>query len=117
MKKDTLIPIVLVVLLTLLLEPFGFMPSMAMMTLLVVVTVLFLLFALFAWREKGQDEREEIHIHKADRFGFLAGMVILVIGILSDYLFMHEVSRILVISLIVMVVAKAIALSYSRRHN
>jgi hypothetical protein len=117
MKKDIFVPVLIVILLTLILEPFGFMPSMATMTLLVTTTALFLFFAVFAWREKGADEREETHIHRADRFGFIAGMTVLIVGILFDYFFMHEVSQILVIALIIMIASKAIALWYSRGHN
>jgi len=117
MKKDIIIPIILVVLLTLLAEPFGFMPSMATMTLLVITTVLLILFAVFAWREHGADEREEAHIHRADRFGFLSGMAVLAIGIVLDYYIMREISPILLVALIAMILAKAVALAHARCHN
>lgn len=117
MKKDTIVPSVIILLLILLLEPFGFMPSMAIMTTLVAATTLLVLFAVFAWREKGVDEREEANIHRADRFGYLSGMAVLAIGVVVSYFTMNEISRVLVIALIIMVCTKALALSYTHRHN
>jgi hypothetical protein len=90
---------------------------MATMTLLVTTTTLFLFFVVFAWREKGADEREEAHIHRADRFGFIAGMTVLIVGILFDYFIMQEVSQILVVALTIMIASKAVALWYARSHN
>jgi hypothetical protein len=116
MTKDILIPAVLVALLGLLLEPFGFMPSMAVMTVVIAVVAVFAVFALFLWREKGSDEREQAHIYRADRFGFIFGALVLLVAIVVESL-ADMLSPWLVLALVVMIVAKAIALIYQKSTN
>ena len=113
MKKDIFVPLILTVFLALLLEPFGFMPPAATMTILALVVAGFVLFSLFLWREKGADEREESHIHKADRVGFIFGALVLVVAIVSESIG-HMLSPWLVVALIAMILAKAIALIYQK---
>ncbi|MEN9621974.1 MAG: hypothetical protein RLZZ67_408 [Candidatus Parcubacteria bacterium] len=116
MTKDILVPAVLVVLLGLLLEPFGFMPGMAVMTVVIAVVAVFAVFALFLWREKGGDEREQTHIQKADRFGFMFGALVLLVAIVVEAL-ASMLSPWLVLALVVMIVAKASALIYQKNTN
>ena len=116
MAKDILVPAVLIALLALLLEPFGFMPSMAVMTVLILSVGAFAIFALFVWREKGIDEREQLHINRADRFGFIFGALVLLAAIVVQSL-AHMLSPWLVAALVVMVAAKAIALMYQKNTN
>lgn len=116
MTKDIVIPVVLIVLLGLLLEPFGFMPSMMVMTVLILAVFVFAVFALFLWREKGGDEREQTHIYQADRFGFIFGALVLLVAIVVESL-AHMLSPWLVLALVVMVAAKAIALIYQKNTN
>jgi uncharacterized membrane protein len=115
MTKDIFVPAGLIILLGLLLEPFG-MPPMLVTTILILVVAVFALFALFLWKEKGLDEREESHIHKADRFGFIAGALILVIAIVIESI-AHMLSPWLVLALAVMISVKAIVLLYTKRNN
>jgi hypothetical protein len=116
MAKDIFIPASLVILLGLLLEPFGFMPPMAAMTVLALVVAAFAAFSIFLWREKGADEREEAHIHKADRIGFISGALVLVAAIVAESL-AHMLSPWLVAALMAMLVAKAFALVYERSNH
>jgi hypothetical protein len=116
MTKDIVVPVVLVALLGLLLEPFGFMPSMAVMTILILSVGVFAVFALFLWREKGTDEREQAHIHRADRFGFMFGALVLLVAIVVESL-AHMLSPWIVLALVVMIVAKAVALIYQKSTN
>ena len=114
MIKDIVIPVVLIAFLGLLLEPFGFMPPMAVMGVLGLCVAAFVLFAVFLWKEKGADEREQAHIHKADRFAYVLGALVLVIAIVFQSL-AHMLSPWLVIALIAMISAKAAALIYEKR--
>jgi len=116
MKKDILIPVILVILLVLLLEPFGFMPPMALMTVLVLIVAAFALFSTFLWKEKGVDEREEAHIHRADRFGFIAGSLVLIVAVVAESLG-HMLSPWLVLALIAMIAVKAVTLIYEKNHH
>ncbi|HEY0907886.1 MAG TPA: hypothetical protein VGE35_00895 [Candidatus Paceibacterota bacterium] len=116
MAKDILVPAVFIALLALLLEPFGFMPSMAVMTVLILCVAAFALFALFIWREKGDDERERVHINRADRIGFIFGAVVLLAAIVAQSL-AHMLSPWLVAALVAMVAAKAVALIYQKNTN
>ena len=114
MIKDIAVPLVLIAFLGLLLEPFGFMPPMAVMVVLGLCVAAFVLFALFLWREKGVDEREQAHIYKADRFAYILGTLVLVVAIVFQSL-AHMLSPWLVVALIAMITAKAIALIYEKR--
>jgi len=116
MKKDILVPAALIILLALLLEPFGFMPSALVMTVLALVVAAFVVFSIFLWQEKGADEREESHIHKADRLGFIFGSLVLIVAIVAESIG-HMLSPWLVAALIAMLVAKSIGLIYERSRN
>lgn len=116
MKKDIFIPLALIILLILLLEPFGFMPSAVIMAVLVLIVAAFAVFSIFLWREKGLDEREESHIHKADRLGFVFGALVLIVAIVAESL-AHMLSPWLVLALIVMLFAKSTALIYEKKHH
>jgi Na+/H+ antiporter NhaD/arsenite permease-like protein len=116
MKKDIFIPLALIIFLGLLLEPFGFMPTMAVMTVLILVVAAFVLFSLFLWREKGADEREEAHIHKADRVGFIAGALVLLVAVVAESLG-RMLSPWLVAALAAMIAAKAVALVYQKNNH
>ena len=111
MIKEFITPAVLIALLVLLLEPFGFMPPIAVMTVLALATATFVFFSIFLWREKGADEREESHIQKADRFGFIFGALVLVVAIVVQS-FARMLSPWLVVALVAMIAAKAIAIAY-----
>lgn len=89
----------------LLLNPSDFwMPSMAHMTMLAIGAAAFAAFSIFLLRESGGDERETVHRAEAGRAAFLAGSVILIIGIAKES-FSH-VDPWLVGALVAMVLAK-----------
>ncbi len=105
------------VLLFLLLNPFGFwMPNGLLMIIVLILVVLFTIFASFIWKEKVKDEREAFHRMVADRVAFLVGSGVLVIGIVVQS-FKHNINFWLVIALGAMIFAKIVGLIYSRiRH-
>ena len=104
--KEILVPLTLVVLAVLLLNPFHFwMPDMMVMGLLVVLLVLFGIFASFILKEKVFDERDDANRSLAGRNAFLAGSAILMLGIVIQG-YSHKVDSWLVVALIVMIIVK-----------
>lgn len=77
------------------------------------LVILFCIFASFIWKENARDERENLHKMIAGRIAFLAGSAVLVIGIVLQSL-SHQLDVWLVITLVVMILAKAAGLIYSR---
>lgn len=107
--------IALIAILVLLFNPFGlWMPNTLFMMMLLGLIVVFALFASFIWREKARDEREAMHRMLAGRFAFLAGAATLLLGIIIGS-FQHDVDFWIVLTLVVMVIAKVLGLLYSQR--
>jgi cobalamin synthase len=118
MKNDSLHEMVvgagLIVLLILLINPFGIlMPSRVTMLLLGGSAILSLLFISFIWKEAAHDERESLHRLLAGRIAFLAGAATLLLGI-TVQTFQHHLDPWLVIALGVMVLTKLLTRAYSR---
>ena len=115
--SELAISIVIVILLFLLINPFEFlMPSMIEMAIVACLAVLFFIFTIFVWNEKARDERESFNRMRADRVAFLAGSLILIIGIIVQSIG-HDLDHWLLISLAVAVIAKAGSLIYGRIKN
>ncbi len=79
-----------------------------------VLVVLFAAFVVLMWREKGDDEREEQIIHKADRIGFLLGSGALIVAIVYNTVVVHQVSDWILGALFVMILGKVISTIYLR---
>ena len=110
--QEFFLSIVLVILLFLLWNPMGLgMGSSVEMLIVLGLTLAFVVFAIFIWREKASDEREEAHFSFAGRTAFLAGSAFLVLGIIVQT-FRHSLDMWLVGGLVVMVLAKMLALMY-----
>lgn len=98
--------LLLILIAVLLLNPFDFwMPDMMVVGMLVLTLVLFGIFASFILREKTVDERDAEHETLAGRNAFLAGSALLILGIVVEG-YTHTVDPWLVVSLVVMIVAK-----------
>lgn len=107
----------LLLLLVLFLNPFQlWMPSEMHMMLIVLLILIFAVFVLFVFKEKVRDEREVLHRYIANRYAYLAGTTILVLGISWQY-FKHDVDIWLILSLMVMIFAKIIGLLWSKLKN
>jgi len=105
---------VILVLLTLLLNPLDFwMPDSMHMVILVGLVVVFSLFALFIYREKAKDEREVLHRFIAGRFAYLIGTTTLVIGIVFETL-NHRYNTWLLLTLGIMILAKIAGVLYGK---
>lgn len=112
--QEIIVSLILIVLLILFLNPFGFwMPTILLMMMVLGLAVVFSVFASFIWRENARDEREGLHKMMAGRFAFLAGTATLVIAIIVQS-FRHELDFWLVLTLGVMILAKIIGLMYGR---
>ncbi|OGZ00978.1 MAG: hypothetical protein A3B13_02650 [Candidatus Liptonbacteria bacterium RIFCSPLOWO2_01_FULL_45_15] len=112
--QEIFVSLILIVLLVLFLNPFGFwMPNILLMMMVLGLVVVFSVFASFIWRENARDEREGLHKMMAGRFAFLVGMAILVTGIIVQS-FKHELDFWLAFTLGAMILAKIIGLIYGR---
>ncbi len=110
---ESIVTISLIALAILLLNPFHFwMPDMMVIGMLALALVLFGIFASFILREKATDEREEAHRTLAGRNAFLAGSGVLILAIVVQG-YAHDVDPWLVITLVVMVVAKIVTRIWS----
>jgi len=106
LTNEIIITLGLVVVAVLLLNPFHFwMPNLMIVGILVSTLVLFGVFASFILREGASDERENAHRTLAGRNAFLTGSALLLTGIIFQS-FSHQVDPWLVVTLIVMIVAK-----------
>ncbi len=73
--------------------------------MIAIIFVLFGIYASFVLREKSEDERAAVHQALAGRNAFLAGSLILMVGILIQG-YTHTVDPWLVIGLVTMIIAK-----------
>jgi nicotinamide riboside transporter PnuC len=104
--RENIAALIIILLSVLLVDPLKlWMPSGVQMTLLVFLILAFTFFAVFVWNEKGQDEREQLHIIQAGRLAFLIGSGIIIVGIIYQS-YQQAIDPWLVISLVAMVVAK-----------
>lgn len=78
------------------------------------LAVLFLLFAGLVWREEYHDEREEYHALVAARFGYTAGLLILLGAIAYEAVAEFHVNQFLLLALGGMIVAKALGHMWGR---
>lgn len=104
--KEVIVPLALIVLAVLLLNPFHFwMPDVMIVCILAIALVLFGVFASFILGEKVLDERDNVHRALSGRNSFLAGSAVLMLAIgIQEY---NEVlDPWLVIVLIVMIITK-----------
>jgi len=72
------------------------------------------LFAGLFWRGDPKDEREELHRYVAARFAYIAGVLVLAVGIIIES-FVREPDIWLVIALGAMIVTKLVGHFYSER--
>lgn len=85
----------------------SFMPSSLVMIIIGVFVAAFSLFAVLIWRENPRDEREAQILLSSDRFGFLAGAVVLSVGLIIAT-FQHKSTSLLALALSAMILAKLI---------
>lgn len=107
MKSELLLSGILIFLLLLFLDPFGFMAPDFVMMLVFILLIVFAVFAAMFWKEKPRDEREQMLRSLAGRYAFLAGSSVLVCGIVVQE-FQHALDPWLIYALIAMIAGKII---------
>ncbi len=95
-------------------DPFHwFMPSEIQLLILCLLIVVLALYSGMVFREQPQDERENSHLFRASRVGYLAGLISLaVVFVIKDL--QKQSDPLLLLVLAVMIVSKLIVLKYSR---
>lgn len=111
--SEIVVTIVLVVLAALLWNPY-WMPMGAVYFVLVAFAVVLGGFTAFIWRERGGDERESLIRHIASRVAYLAGAIVLALGIAYETLVSHAVDPWLIGAFMVVVLAKAVGYAYGK---
>lgn len=89
------------------------MPMSSMSMLIIGFIVSFLVYGAFVLKEQSADEREAVHVLRAGRISYLAGIGALVIGIIVQTL-QHDVDPWLVIAVCIMVLSKIGSRIYSQ---
>ncbi len=106
--KEIILTICIILIAILLLNPFNFwMPNMMVMVMLASILALFGLFVGLILREKSEDERDDVHKALAGRNAFLAGSVVLIVGLFVQGI-SHTIDTWLVLALIAMIITKVI---------
>lgn len=112
MKKNSTIIIVgisLLIILFALANPFHFwMPSESVYLIIATLAVVSVLFAGLVFRDSSHDEREESLRNTSARSGYLAGILILMMGIIVTALVGHEENLWLIGALGGMVIARLV---------
>jgi len=112
--QEIFVSVILIILLILFLNPFNlWMPDRIVMMMVLGLIVIFIVFSSFIWKEKAQDERENVHRMFSGRIAFLAGSGILVLGIIIES-FKHNLDPWLLLALGGMVLAKIAGLLHSK---
>lgn len=119
MKKasELIVSAALLMVLFLKLDPLHlFMPTATQMVLLAVFVAAFALYAGVIFREKARDERESFLLYRANRLGYLVGIVaISVIIVIQDL--QHALDPYLLLILGIMIVVKLAALKLSQHDD
>ena len=114
---ELVVSVVFLVLLAVKLDPFGWtMPDPAQMLVLALVIATFAVYAGVLFRERPEDEREAVHIHRASRVGYLAGVALLVAAITAKSL-SQESEPWLFVVLAGMILSKLAARIWMRNRN
>ncbi|MGB4076257.1 MAG: hypothetical protein WBK28_00950 [Minisyncoccia bacterium] len=115
---SSLVALILIALLVAVSDPFMVLlsPPVAM-ACLVGAAALVTLFAGFMLAEKKGDEREESHRAFAGRAGYLAGLLVLTLGLLYEGFVHHEVPLWLALALGAMIVAKLLARFFAQEEK
>lgn len=114
--KEIILGIALLVLVLLVLDPFGFyMSNMMTASVLALLVICFIAFQVFIWKNNPSDERELSHEHLAGRWAYLIGTASLLVGIAVQS-FNHNVDIWLVLALFLMITTKFFTSFYADRN-
>lgn len=109
---ETIISLGLIVLLIFFMNPLDLLMPQRMHQLMVpLLVILFILFAAVLWKENLGDEREQLHKFIASRFAYVAGIAILILGIIFESIHTF-IDPWLIIAICIMLLAKICGLVY-----
>lgn len=98
-----------IILLIIVLDPMDICTSYMNLTFLATLLILlFIALSIFIIREKPSDEREETHLLFAGRAAYLAGMAVMLVGVIVQS-FNHMIDVWLICALLVMLLVKRCA--------
>ena len=79
---EIIVSLAFILLLALKLDPFDLlMPNKVQMTILATLVAAAGLYAGILFRQRARDEREALHLYRASRFAYMAGVALLVVAI------------------------------------
>jgi len=106
--------VILIILAVLFLDPFMvFMPTGVVYMLVGGIAIVFALFAGLVWKERAEDERDELHRMIAGRAGYILGVGVLMAGIIWQTVVSHP-DPWLVAALVGMILGKLLGLYYGK---
>ncbi len=112
--SEIFIAVLLVLITFVFINPY-WMPMGMLSTALLIFAGLFVAFTVFFWREKKGDEREIYLRNIAGRLGYLAGALVLVVGIICEIVKNNMVNKWIIGALIAMIVAKIAGFVWARK--
>jgi uncharacterized membrane protein YgdD (TMEM256/DUF423 family) len=111
------VSLVFIALVVLKLDPFGLlMPNQVQMSILALLVAAAGLYAGVLFRQRARDEREALHLYRASRFAYIAGVALLVLAIVVQS-FQGGADPWLFYILAGMVIVKLTILFWSRIRN
>ncbi len=114
---EIVVSLAFIVLLALKLDPLDLlMPNKVQMSILALLVAAAGLYAGILFRQKARDEREALHLYRASRFAYVAGVALLVLAIVVQS-FQGGTDRWLFYILAGMVLVKLVILIWSRIRN
>jgi len=109
--------IIVVVLLLLIVNPTGiWMPSPIAMLLIALLGAAVAVWVGLVWAESIRDEREALHRFIASRFGYVAGLIVLLVAAIAQSV-NHALDPWIAFALGAMVVGKLIGLAHGRNRH
>ena len=116
-NSEIAVSAVLVLLIVTCIDPLeALMPAGWERALIVLLIAVYGLYTGIVFRERAKDERERLHLARAERYGFLVGTGLLVLFIVLDLL-SRSVGKSLVFVLGGMALTKLTVLTILRRRN
>lgn len=115
MHTKIILPVVVLALSIAFLDPFMvLMPVSVVYICLGLLLIAVLSYSLLVWQETVQDEREHFIRAHVGRMSYIAGVLLLTVGIIYQVLILHDVDPFLVITLTGMTIVKYAGSAYAQ---
>jgi len=114
---EIVLSLLMILLAVIKLDPFGWsMPTNMQMLVLGLLIAAFGFYSGLLYRERARDERDGLHLYRASRFGYIAGITALVAAIVVQSL-QGALDPWVVVVLCVMIVAKLVSRMLERYYH